>query len=178
VFPEDALLKAVIAEPDDDSPRLIYADWLEENGQEERAEFIRVQVALWKANAGGRACGELRARSAALLREHDIAWARPFHWAATHWTYDRGFIRDASCELPRFVTHAEALFRHAPLQGLHLRHVRGACRVGAALARRASHRSGRAQLRHPARPVTASLPDGTPSGLLAAVAVRNTPPTA
>jgi len=42
---ESALLAAVLANPDDDLPRLVYADWLEENGQAERAEFIRTSVA-------------------------------------------------------------------------------------------------------------------------------------
>lgn len=41
-----AFIEAVIANPDDDSPRLIYADYLEEQGEYERAEFIRVQVEL------------------------------------------------------------------------------------------------------------------------------------
>ena len=41
---EQAFLRAVIENPDDDAPRLIYADWLDEQGQSERAEFIRVQV--------------------------------------------------------------------------------------------------------------------------------------
>jgi uncharacterized protein (TIGR02996 family) len=41
-----ALLKAVLAAPDDDLPRLVYADWLEENGRGEHAEFVRAQVEL------------------------------------------------------------------------------------------------------------------------------------
>lgn len=46
----DLLLKAILANPDDDTPRLVYADYLQEHGDEPRAEFIRVQVALakWK----------------------------------------------------------------------------------------------------------------------------------
>ena len=40
------LLDAILADPADDAPRLVYADWLDENGQAERAEFIRLQVAL------------------------------------------------------------------------------------------------------------------------------------
>lgn len=36
----------IIANPDDDAPRLIYADWLEEQGQLHRAEFIRTQCHL------------------------------------------------------------------------------------------------------------------------------------
>jgi uncharacterized protein (TIGR02996 family) len=34
----DALLQAVLASPDDDTPRLVYADWLEERG-DPRGEF-------------------------------------------------------------------------------------------------------------------------------------------
>lgn len=42
------LLNAVLSDPDDDALRLIYADWLEENGEEEQAEFIRIQCELFK----------------------------------------------------------------------------------------------------------------------------------
>ena len=42
----DALLVAVCSVPDDDLPRLVYADWCDENGQGDRAEFIRTQVEL------------------------------------------------------------------------------------------------------------------------------------
>jgi uncharacterized protein (TIGR02996 family) len=42
----DAFLAAVLESPDDDTPRLIFADWLEENGDPERAEFIRAQCDL------------------------------------------------------------------------------------------------------------------------------------
>jgi uncharacterized protein (TIGR02996 family) len=40
----DALLAAIVADPDDDTPRLAYADWLEEQGELDRATFIRLQV--------------------------------------------------------------------------------------------------------------------------------------
>src|SRR5262245_12883262 len=43
---QQGLLAAILAEPDDDVPRLVYADWLDEHGDEARAEFIRVQVEL------------------------------------------------------------------------------------------------------------------------------------
>jgi uncharacterized protein (TIGR02996 family) len=41
----DALLRAVLESPADDAPRLVLADWLDEHGESERAEFIRLQVA-------------------------------------------------------------------------------------------------------------------------------------
>ena len=40
------LLQAILDEPEDDAPRLIYADWLEDNGEADRAEFIRLQIEL------------------------------------------------------------------------------------------------------------------------------------
>ena len=39
------LLRAVLAQPEDEAVRLVYADWLEEQG-DPRAEFIRLQIAL------------------------------------------------------------------------------------------------------------------------------------
>jgi uncharacterized protein (TIGR02996 family) len=42
----EALLRAILDQPKEDTPRLVYADWCDENGQPERAEFIRVQVRL------------------------------------------------------------------------------------------------------------------------------------
>lgn len=39
-------LKAIVANPDDDLPRLVYADWLDERGEYDRAEFIRVQIEI------------------------------------------------------------------------------------------------------------------------------------
>lgn len=43
---DDALVRSVLAAPLDDAPRLVYADWLDEHGESERAEFIRVQCEL------------------------------------------------------------------------------------------------------------------------------------
>jgi uncharacterized protein (TIGR02996 family) len=40
------LLRAVLEQPFDDAPRLICADWLEEAGDGERGEFVRVQCEL------------------------------------------------------------------------------------------------------------------------------------
>jgi uncharacterized protein (TIGR02996 family) len=42
----DALLAAIRESPRDDAPRLIYADWLDEHGEPDDAEFIRIQIEL------------------------------------------------------------------------------------------------------------------------------------
>jgi uncharacterized protein (TIGR02996 family) len=39
----EAFLRAIFDAPDDDTPRLVYADFLQENGEEEHAAFIRWQ---------------------------------------------------------------------------------------------------------------------------------------
>lgn len=41
---DEALLAAIRDKPDDDAPRLIYADFLEEHGQDLRAKWIRRQI--------------------------------------------------------------------------------------------------------------------------------------
>ncbi len=42
----DQLLAAICRDPADDQLRLVAADWLEEQGDTDRAEFIRVQCEL------------------------------------------------------------------------------------------------------------------------------------
>jgi uncharacterized protein (TIGR02996 family) len=43
-FDDPAFIASIRQNPDDDTVRLAYADWLEEHGQGERAEFIRAQI--------------------------------------------------------------------------------------------------------------------------------------
>lgn len=59
---EAAFLAAILAEPADDTVRLVYADWLQENGQPERAEFIRVQVELSSGRGYRVKCGRTSSR--------------------------------------------------------------------------------------------------------------------
>jgi uncharacterized protein (TIGR02996 family) len=59
---EDAFLADIVENPDDDGVRLIYADWLEDHGQPERAEFIRVQCELARLTEDGPRRQELEAR--------------------------------------------------------------------------------------------------------------------
>jgi uncharacterized protein (TIGR02996 family) len=57
----DALLAAILATPGDDTVRLAFADWCDENGEADRAEFIRLQIHLaHPAEAGSEANTLLR----------------------------------------------------------------------------------------------------------------------
>jgi uncharacterized protein (TIGR02996 family) len=72
---QEAFLRAIFDAPDDDTPRLVYADFLEEHGEPERAEFIRVQCELARLPA----VAESTARADQLIRRQDelLASDRP-----------------------------------------------------------------------------------------------------
>ena len=53
----EAFLAAIVAEPDDDTPRLVAADWLDEHDRPAQAAFVRVQVELARLEATGRMYG-------------------------------------------------------------------------------------------------------------------------
>lgn len=48
----EAFLKAIFAAPDDDLPRLVFADWLDERGESEGAERIRRECHEQSVNRG------------------------------------------------------------------------------------------------------------------------------
>src|SRR5438270_1476016 len=70
-------LMAILADPDADAPRLAYADWLEDDGDADRAEFIRVQCALAAMPDGERKYHPLRRTEAHLLKQHRDTWLQP-----------------------------------------------------------------------------------------------------
>jgi uncharacterized protein (TIGR02996 family) len=108
----DALLAAIIAAPDDDTPRLVYADWLDENGQPERAEFIRLQI-----ENTGKPMAE-RQREAELLRRSRKLWNKPFQalFPGGVFTYSRGFVTALRTEWRFYQTSLPALLRMSPIE--------------------------------------------------------------
>ena len=80
-----AFLRAVCERPADDAPRLVYADWLDEHGAADHAEFIRLQVrppagCAGRGPAGRPSTGNTDARNAPAQR-------RPSSWSAA-WRRD------------------------------------------------------------------------------------------
>lgn len=55
----DEFIAKIIEMPGDDTPRLAYADWLSENGDDDRGDFIQAQVKLskWKDGEHCPECG-------------------------------------------------------------------------------------------------------------------------
>jgi uncharacterized protein (TIGR02996 family) len=70
---ESAFLEAIRAAPDTDGPRLVYADWLDEQG-DVRGEFIRVQCELAGFVESDERYAELRRRERELLDAHEADW--------------------------------------------------------------------------------------------------------
>jgi uncharacterized protein (TIGR02996 family) len=109
-----AFLAAIAAAPDDDLPRLIFADWLDEHGDPGRAEFIRLQCAA----ARGEPCDHHRAD--ALEAEHRTAWLRPLARAVFRAEFRRGFVEHAVLSAAAFLADGPALRRTTPLRGVTL----------------------------------------------------------
>jgi uncharacterized protein (TIGR02996 family) len=109
---DDAFLQDVLEHPEDDTPRLVYADWLEEHGLPERAEFIRVQCELAKLPEGDPRAKPLAARERVLLARH----AGGRLGGLRHPLFRRGFLESARVNAQTFVAHADALFRLGPLR--------------------------------------------------------------
>jgi uncharacterized protein (TIGR02996 family) len=72
-----ALMVAIIANPEEDTPRLALADWLQENGDKHdqaRAEFIRCQISVARKSADAKAASK---RASALRSKHLNHWLGP-----------------------------------------------------------------------------------------------------
>jgi uncharacterized protein (TIGR02996 family) len=111
------ILAAILDEPDDDLPRLVYADCCEESGDHDRAEFIRLQLELHRAPAANqqeqREIGSHRhrlARRRFLLRRTNELLANTGPGNGLAWLDDRWPLNqdEPEEEAPRRVHSVEA----------------------------------------------------------------------
>jgi uncharacterized protein (TIGR02996 family) len=119
---EEAFVFDICANPDDDGLRLIYADWLQENGQPQRAEFIRVQIELARLADDDLRREALADRQDELLIAHGDEWWPVRESGGWRPTFHRGLVDEV------FVTTAdecEAVLRAAPVRRLQLRNADG-----------------------------------------------------
>lgn len=123
-----ALLRAIVANIDDDAPRLVYADWLEEHDDAEQAGFIRDAVRL--AGMTKRQKG----RKAIAGRLTELTKARGGWWAAAVVDggyrverYSRGFPDRVSFTTPEeLFAAADTLFERLPVRGIEIESSGGA----------------------------------------------------
>jgi uncharacterized protein (TIGR02996 family) len=70
----EAFIAAIVANPQEDAPRLVFADWLEENGEAARAGFIRDQIRLARLRPSTDEYKQLFRKTAETLKANLPAW--------------------------------------------------------------------------------------------------------
>jgi uncharacterized protein (TIGR02996 family) len=118
----EGFLHEVQTRPDDDAPRLVYADWLEENGQPERAEFIRVQIELARMTQWDRRRQPLTRREYELFARHGNRWSAPLIGHVMRWQYRRGFVEQVKASVAQLRGSAEILSASFPVRDLHVKY--------------------------------------------------------
>jgi uncharacterized protein (TIGR02996 family) len=109
-----AFLAAIREHPDEDGPRLVYADWLDEQG-DPKGEFIRVQCERARRDPDDPRQAALAWREEELLDPHTVAWGRHLPSWVESCTFRRGFPHTAALSLSRFIEQSHRLFRAEPL---------------------------------------------------------------
>lgn len=120
----DALLNAIGEHPEEDTPRLMYADWLEEHDQPERADFVRNQVELGRLDINDPARREPVVKNVYYLKNFVPQWKAELPYLPhIEWgDFNRGLIEEAQAndELP-IVDHAAEIFA---VPGIHILRLR------------------------------------------------------
>ena len=116
-------LRAVLDAPDADAPRLIFADWLDEQGTpacSARAELIRVQCALATTDEADPCWPDLARRERVLVRRYGRFWAWPFRPLVRGRTYRRGFVEVVRIPVGEFRRAIPVVRDWTPLRGVEL----------------------------------------------------------
>lgn len=111
----EALTAAIRDNPDDDTPRLVLADWFDENSQPARGEFVRVQCELARLDPASDRYPELHVRQLQLLAEHERDWLGEWADRLVRWEFRRGMLEDVTIQPEPYCRHGEALFRDHPV---------------------------------------------------------------
>ncbi|MEZ6121751.1 MAG: TIGR02996 domain-containing protein [Planctomycetaceae bacterium] len=112
---EQSFLDEICSHPDDDTPRLIYADWLEEQGNA-RGEFIRVQCEMATLKKTQVRYRELVKREQMLLFRHQAEWLSAFPLSVRRHVFRRGFVEECAVAVSYFLRNWEKLLRLTPLR--------------------------------------------------------------
>jgi uncharacterized protein (TIGR02996 family) len=114
---EHAFVEQVRLHPNDDMPRLIYADYLDDAG-DPQGELIRVQVELASLPTGDERRLALAARETELLDEYGESWLAPLRElgaiGVTTRSFHRGLIERVRIDAARFLETGEELCQIAP----------------------------------------------------------------
>ncbi len=117
---EQPFLDAVFDRYADDDPRLVYADFLDDSGEPERAELVRVQLALARLDADAPLRPELSDRQAELLARNRAAWTTHLAGLVVSVDFRRGIPDSATVDAATFLARGAELFRRLRVRRLRL----------------------------------------------------------
>jgi uncharacterized protein (TIGR02996 family) len=116
-----ALLQGILDSPEDNVVRLVFSDWLDENGESARAEFIRAQIELTATAEDDPSYEGLRQLVDRLLFAHRKEWVKGVPgWARHQVKFSRGFVEEVVCTAASFANRGNRLFENAPVRGVRL----------------------------------------------------------
>jgi uncharacterized protein (TIGR02996 family) len=121
---ESAFLEAITSEPDELSHRLVFADWLEDKGNEPalaRAAFIRAQIERSSLPAYHPRARELLRLEAAPFNAHGAAWYAAVLPLSSSHRFHRGFVEQVRVNAEQLVHNGDKLFAVAPVRHVQLR---------------------------------------------------------
>ena len=114
-------LAEILANPKAMEPRLVFADWLSENG-DPRGEFIQVQCQLADLDLRDSRRIDLEYRLRHLWALHGAQWKSTVAGrnGIEDCDFQRGMGESVTMQADHFLEHHESLLRKFPLQGVHL----------------------------------------------------------
>lgn len=112
-------LTAIIEHPEDDGPRIAYANWLKKQG-DPRGEFIHLGCKMAKKKERTPPHNRLRIRIEELLKEYGKEWKGPFEKLGIECDFRRGFIESPDIAVNQFLQKGEKLMEHEPFTSVRL----------------------------------------------------------
>lgn len=115
----DAFLSAIRAQPDEDTPRLAFADWLDEQGTKPdqfRAEYIRTACGFTRAEPHSERWLELGRKFTRLNGRVPAAWTAHLKGRVIASDFERGFVGHVTMYSKRFVAEGGKLFDADPIR--------------------------------------------------------------
>jgi uncharacterized protein (TIGR02996 family) len=113
-----AFLRTIGAAGDNLTPRLVFADWLDEQGQTERATFIRAQVLVATTPTDSPERRRAAQTAARLERALGQQWAGPLAEQVFEWQYRAGFPDLVGVTATQLQQHGPDLFAQWPIRSL------------------------------------------------------------
>jgi uncharacterized protein (TIGR02996 family) len=121
---EAIFLRDVLEQPEEDAPRLIYADWLTDQlaaDKAARGDFIRLQCQRAALPADDPDGPEIQALERELLAEYQSAWLGDLSRALKRCEFRRGFVEGVTMTAAVFLGRISEVFALGPIRRVHLR---------------------------------------------------------